>query len=73
MGAMGYIMSGSGLEDIWGTVYAKESVPHMINGHAYSRALRAHFLTQEALATMLLRSAKLTHLSELCDIYQRTL
>ena len=57
MGAVGNIMAGSGLEELWSTVYAPSSVSHMITGHAYSRALRAHFLTQEALATILLKSS----------------
>lgn len=50
MGAVGNIMAGSGLEELWATVYAKASVIHMLTGHAYARALRAHFLTQLALA-----------------------
>ena len=29
MGAVGNIMSGSGLEELWATVYAKASVAHM--------------------------------------------
>ena len=49
MGALGNIMEGSGLEDLWATVYAKGAVPHMMKGKAYSRALRAHILTQAAL------------------------
>lgn len=36
LGAIGSIMAGSGLEELWQTVYAKNSVPHMMNGHAYS-------------------------------------
>ena len=43
MGAFGNIMAGSGIEDLWGTVYAPSSVPHMSTGHAFARALRAHF------------------------------
>ena len=54
MGAVGHIMTGSGLEELWTTVYAKSSVCHMITGHAHSRALRAHCLTHEAVAMMLL-------------------
>ena len=46
MGAVGYIMSGSGLEEVWVLVYTKASVTHMTCCHAYSRALRAHFITQ---------------------------
>ena len=37
-GSIGNIMEGSGLEELW------ESV-HTMSGHAYSRALRAHFRT----------------------------
>ena len=57
MGAVGSIMAGSGLEKLWSTVHASSSVSHMVTGHAYSRALRAHFLTQEALATILLKTS----------------
>ena len=47
-------MSGSGLEELWECFYAKGSVSHMMTGHVYSRALRAHFLTQVSLAQLLL-------------------
>ena len=56
MGSIGNIMTGSGLEELWESVYAKGSVVHMMSGHAYARALRAHFLTQAALAKMLLQT-----------------
>ncbi len=54
MGAIGYIMGGSGLDALWQTVYAGATVQHMLNGHAYARALRAHFLTSAALTTLVL-------------------
>lgn len=54
LGSIGHIMTGSGLEDLWRTIYAKNTVPHMISGHAYARALRGHFLTHEVLGIMLL-------------------
>ncbi|KAG1698819.1 hypothetical protein GQR58_005644 [Nymphon striatum] len=41
MGAIGYSMDGSGLDVLWQTVYAGATVQHMLNGHAYARALRA--------------------------------
>ena len=44
MGSIGNIMTGSGLEELWESVYAKGSVVHMMSGHAYARALRAHFM-----------------------------
>ncbi|KAE8737639.1 hypothetical protein FOCC_FOCC016896, partial [Frankliniella occidentalis] len=54
MGAVGVLMAGSGLADLWKEVYAKNSVDAMTGGHAYKRALRAHFLTQAALASLVL-------------------
>lgn len=44
LGAIGHIMSGSGLEDALKIIYAENSVEKILLGHAYSRALRAHFL-----------------------------
>lgn len=49
-------MAGSGIEYLWETIYAKNTVCHMMSGHAFSRALRAHFLTQQALIHLLLES-----------------
>lgn len=43
--AIGAIMAGSGLKELWETVYAKNNVAHMMIRHAYARSLRAHFLT----------------------------
>ena len=53
MGSIGAIMTGSGLEVMWETVYAKNGVVHMMNGRAYARGIRAHFIAQSALATLL--------------------
>ena len=33
LGSIGHIMSGSGLEDLWKRVYARDSVPHMLTGN----------------------------------------
>ncbi|ELU12774.1 hypothetical protein CAPTEDRAFT_192602 [Capitella teleta] len=54
MGSVGYIMGGSGLEVLWESVYAPASVVHMMTGHAYARALRAHLLTSAALFTFMM-------------------
>ncbi|KAJ8865571.1 hypothetical protein PR048_033091 [Dryococelus australis] len=54
MGSIGLIMSGSGIEELWMQVYAKSSVTHIISGHAFYRAVRAHMLTSQALITMIL-------------------
>lgn len=60
MRAVGTIMGGSGLEELWETVYAKNMVTQMMTGHAYARAIRAHFLTQLSLAALILQNTKET-------------
>ena len=52
--SVGYIMSGTGLETLWETIYAAGSVIHMSTGHAYARAVRALMLTSAALSSILL-------------------
>jgi len=54
MGSIGFIMRGSGIVDLWETVYAPNSIEHMLTGHAYARALRSHFLTSAALTALML-------------------
>lgn len=49
LGCIGSIMKGSGIEELWGTVYAKATIPHLMSGHAFSRSLRANLLTVVAL------------------------
>ena len=63
MGAVGYIMGGSGLKELWSLIYAVELVEKMLNGHAYARALRAHFLTQLALIIIILRKTEIDDLT----------
>lgn len=50
MGAMGTIMDGSGLKELFSTIYATKSVEKILTGHAYARAVRANILTYAALA-----------------------
>ena len=59
MGAVGYIMGGSGLKELWSLIYAVDSIEKMLNGHAYARALRAHFLTHLALTVFILRKLEI--------------
>lgn len=58
LGAVGYIMSGAGLDSLWSTVYAPNSVKHMLTGHAYSRAMRAHVLTFTALGIAICKTVE---------------
>ena len=50
-------MSGSGLKELLGKVYADNAVKHMLSGKAFARAIRGHFLVDAALNTMLVASA----------------
>ena len=52
--SIGQIMAGSGLETLWETVYAKGTIVHMLSGHAFSLALRAHILTLVVLINVLI-------------------
>lgn len=54
LGSIGYIMKGSGIEELWETVYAKNSIPHMMTGHSFSRAVRAHILTAVVLIQLII-------------------
>ena len=56
LGAGCKLMEDSGLEDLWETVYARKSIPKMMEGKAYSKTLRACLLTDAALHLVLLPS-----------------
>lgn len=47
-------MEGSGLNELWATVYARKTLPHMMEGKPYTRTLRACLLTDAALHVALL-------------------
>ena len=49
-------MGGSGLEALWETVYASNSVTHMLTGHAYTSALHAYFISAAAITSLLLKT-----------------
>lgn len=75
LGSIGKIMTGSGLENLWERVYAKGSVVHMLTGHAFSRAVRAHILTLLALIYVLLDKSdweSQTNKEHLVSLYQDT-
>lgn len=50
-------MVGSGLKEIWETVYAQTTVAQMMTGLGYARSLRVDFLSQLALALQFLESS----------------
>lgn len=57
LGSIGHLMAGSGLQELIETVYAANSVKHMLTGKAVSRAIRGHLLVYGALQTMLVANA----------------
>lgn len=58
LGSIGMLMKGSGLEDLFGEVYAENSVIHMFTGKAIARATRAHILAESALMSLLFEKIK---------------
>ena len=56
LGSICYIMGDSVLRNLWETAYAHNSVNHMLTGHAYARALRAHMLSAVPLVAHLLET-----------------
>lgn len=60
LGAIGYVMEGSGLEDLWSTAYASLSVKKMLSGHAFSRSIRAHILSFTAIAIIICKKIDTT-------------
>ena len=54
MGSNGNMMAGCGLKELL-EVYAKNTVPHLLSGKAYARALRAHLLVQSAMVSHIIQ------------------
>jgi len=55
LGAVGYIMQGSGLEEMMGLLYGSSTVDHVMTGKAFARAVRGHFIIHDALLQVLLQ------------------
>ena len=53
LGAIGYLMAGSGLWHLLELIYSTNTVTHMFSGKAYERAFRGHILADAALNTLL--------------------
>ena len=54
LGNVGMVMNSSGLREVMETVYASNTVTHMLSGKAYARAIRCHFLIETSLMLNLL-------------------
>ena len=56
MGSISVLMKGSGLGGLFAEVYSENTVGHIFTGKAVSRALRAHFLADASLTSLLLET-----------------
>jgi len=55
LGAIGYVMKGSGIEELLGLLYGPSTVDHVMSGKAFARALRGHFIIHDCLMQLLLQ------------------
>ena len=55
LGGIGTIIGGSELVETMEAIYAQNSVVHMLDGKAYARALRCHFLIESSLQQIILK------------------
>lgn len=65
LGTIGHLCEGLGLEDILGKIYATNSVPYLMNGKAYSRAIRGYFMIDLVLNKLLMEELTLCKSSKL--------
>ena len=54
LGSIGYVMANSGLSEALETLYAKNIIEPMMSGKAIARAIRAHFIVDAVLTSLLL-------------------
>ena len=53
LGAVGYLMNGTGLKDILQVIYGENAVQHVLTGKAVQRAIRGHLLVNKRLGQMI--------------------
>ncbi|KAJ8884898.1 hypothetical protein PR048_011094 [Dryococelus australis] len=59
-GTIGYIIEGSDLTDLFNTIYTTNSIEKIMSGHAYYRAVRAHFLAHAVVMKIVMEMIGLT-------------
>lgn len=58
------LLGGSGLKELFSTIYAEDSIKKMISGHSYARNVRAHFMAHVASSSEVDESILLTEEDE---------
>ena len=64
LGAIGKVMKGSGIEELFNEVYAENTVQQIISGKSISRALRAHLPAESALISILFQDTGTVNIAE---------
>ena len=54
LGSIGHLMANTGLSEALETIYAKNTIDHMLSGKAIARAIRGHFIVDAVLTSFLL-------------------
>ena len=72
LGCIGEIMNNSGLENILEEIYDGNAVQHMVQGKAFSRALRGNLIVVQALSSLLYEKAfsEEENLSTLSNLFE---
>ena len=68
LGSIGYLMANTGLEEVLETIYAKNSIDHMMSGKIIYRALRGHFIVDAALNGLLISEIKVSELPDTVNL-----
>ena len=63
-GAIGKVMKGSGIEELFNETYAENTVQHIIPGKVVSRALRAHLPAESARISILFEDTKAANIAK---------
>ena len=63
-GAIGKVMKGSGIEELFNETYAENTVQHIISGKVVSRALRAHLPAESARISILFEDTKAVNIAK---------
>ena len=64
LGAIGKVMKGSGIKELFKNVYAENTVQLIISGKAISRALWDHLLAESALISILFEDTEAVKIAE---------
>lgn len=73
LSAIDYLMKGIGLKEAFSTIFAENAVEKILSGHAFSRAIRGHFLNFVAFCSKIFSTSSFTEEEEnLLDSYLNT-